>query len=73
MAATEEGHMKAQEYKYVTHRRAALLLGLTENELFALSSESGLGLRETADGVDEIFFTYEDLRQICVLATQHVH
>ncbi|MGA2813162.1 MAG: hypothetical protein ABSG16_17300 [Candidatus Acidiferrum sp.] len=65
--------MKAQEYKYVTHRRAALLLGLTENELFELSSESGLGLRETADGVDEIFFTYEDLRQICVLATQHVH
>ena len=65
--------MKAQEYKYVTHRRAALLLGLTENELFELSSESGLGVRETADGVDEIFFTYEDLRQICVLATQHVH
>ena len=65
--------MKAQEYKYVTHRRAALLLGLTENELVELSSESGLGLRETADGVDEIFFTYEDLRQICVLATQHVH
>ncbi|HME13730.1 MAG TPA: hypothetical protein VKF79_12745 [Candidatus Acidoferrum sp.] len=65
--------MKAQEYKYVTHRRAALLLGLTENELFELSSESGLGLRETADGVDEIFFTYEDLRQICIMATQHVH
>lgn len=65
--------MKAQEYKYVTHRRAALLLGLTEHELFELSSESGLGLRETADGVDEIFFTYEDLRQICIMATQHVH
>jgi len=62
-----------QEYKYVTHRRAALLLGLSEEELFDLSSESGLGLRETADGCDEIFFTYEDLRQICVLATQHVH
>ena len=53
--------------------RAALLLGLSEQELWHLSSESGLGLRETADGVDEIFFTYEDLRQICVLATQHVH
>ena len=68
--------MKAQEhkeYKYVTHRRAALLLGLTEDELYNLSSESGLGLRETADGCEEIFFTYEDLHQICVLATQHVH
>jgi hypothetical protein len=65
--------MKAQEYKYVTHRRAALLLGLSEEELFDLSSESGLGRHETADGQEEIFFTYEDLRQICVLATQHVH
>ena len=65
--------MKGQEYKYVTHRRAAILLGLSEEELFDLSSESGLGLMETADGHDEIFFTYEDLRQICVLATHHVH
>jgi hypothetical protein len=65
--------MKTQEYKYVTHRRAALLLGLSEEELRDLSSESGLGLHETADGLEEIFFTYEDLRQICVLATQHVH
>ena len=68
--------MKVQgqkEYKYVTHRRAALLLGLTEDELCDLSSESGLGVHETADGCEEIFFTYEDLRQICVLATQHVH
>jgi hypothetical protein len=69
----EGGNMKAQAFKYVTHRRAALLLGLSEAELCELSNESGLGLRETADGQLEIFFTYEDLRQICVLATQHVH
>jgi hypothetical protein len=65
--------MKGHEFKYVTHRRAALLLGLSEDELYDLSCESGLGLKETANGEDEIFFTYEDLRQICVLATQHVH
>jgi hypothetical protein len=65
--------MKTQEYKYVTHRRAALLLGLSEQELRELSRESGLGVRESANGQDEIFFTYEDLRQSCVLATQHVH
>jgi hypothetical protein len=70
---SDGGQMKIQEFKYVTHRRAALLLGLSEEELCDLSYESGLGLRETADGQDEIFFTYEDLRQICVLATQHVH
>ena len=69
----KSGAAKTNDFKYVTHRRAALLLGLTENELFDLSCESGVGLRETADGVEEIFFTYEDLRQICVLATQHVH
>jgi hypothetical protein len=69
----EGTNMKPQEFKYVTHRRAALLLGLTENELFELSSESGIGLHETADGSEAIFFTYEDLRQICVLATQHIH
>ncbi len=65
--------MKAHEFKYVTHRRAALLLGLSEQELRELSSESGVGQHETADGCEEIFFTYEDLRQICVLATQDVH
>jgi hypothetical protein len=73
LPGSEGGQMKIQEFKYVTHRRAALLLGLSEEELCDLSCESGLGLRETADGQDVIFFTYEDLRQICVLATQHVH
>ena len=65
--------MKAQELKYVTRRRAAVLLGISEMELNRISSESGFGHRETAGGQEETYFTYEELRQICLLAVQHVH
>jgi hypothetical protein len=65
--------MKAQELKYVTRRRAAVLLGISEMELSRISSESGFGHRETAGGQEETYFTYEELRQICLLTVQHVH
>jgi len=65
--------MKTQELKYVTRRRAAVLLGLTEQELSRISSESGFGHIETAGGEEETYFTYEELRQICMLAVNHVH
>lgn len=65
--------MKTQELKYVTRRRAAVLLGLTEQELSRISSESGFGHRETADDEEETYFTYEELRQICMLAVNHVN
>lgn len=65
--------MKTQELKYVTRRRAAVLLGLSEQELNRISSESGYGHREVADGQEETFFTYEELRQICMLAVHRVH
>jgi hypothetical protein len=65
--------MKVQELKYVTRRRAAVLLGLSEQELNRISSESGYGHREVADGHEETYFTYEELRQICMLAVHQVH
>jgi hypothetical protein len=65
--------MKAQELKYVTGRRAAVLLGISEMELSRISSESGFGHREIAGEQEETYFTYEELRQICLLAVQHVH
>jgi len=65
--------MKTQEIKYVTRRRAAVLLGISEMELSRISSESGLGRTETAGSEVETFFTYEELQQICRLATQEVH
>jgi len=65
--------MKTQEFKYVTRRRAAMLLGLSEQELSRLSSESGFGCREISGQEEETYFTYEELRQICMLAVNHVH
>jgi len=65
--------MKTQELKYVTRRRAAVLLGLSEAELSRISSESGLGHKEIAGAEEETYFTYEELRQICMLAVHHVN
>jgi hypothetical protein len=58
--------------KYVTQKRAALLLGISEEELSRISSESGLGHTERAGDQKETFFTYEELRQICFLATHQL-
>ena len=46
--------MKTQELKYVTRRRAAVLL-------------------EVAGEQEETYFTYEELRQICMLAVHQVN
>jgi len=59
--------------KYVTQSRAAMLLGIPENELSRLSSESGLGHTERVGEKEEIFFTYEELRKICLMTVQPVH
>jgi hypothetical protein len=64
--------MKTQELKYVTCRRAAVLLGLSEVELSRISSESGLGHKEVAGAQEETYFTYEELRQICLMAVHQV-
>jgi hypothetical protein len=64
--------MKNAEFRYVTQERAAALLGIPENELSRISSESGLGHIERAGNHEEVFFTYEELRQICQM-TAHVH
>jgi hypothetical protein len=55
--------------KYVTQGRAALLLGIPEQELNRISSESKLGHTERAGEQEETFFTYEELRQIYILST----
>src|SRR6266566_151067 len=65
--------MKTQELKYVTRRRAAVLLGLSEQELSRLSRECGFGRTEVSGQEEETFFTYEELRQICLLTVNHVH
>ena len=49
--------MNSQVPKYVTQGRAALLLGISEDELSRLSQESGLGHTECAGEQEETFFT----------------
>ena len=56
--------------KYVTQSRAAYLLGLSIAEIGRISQETGIGHLERAGKEEERFFTYEELQQICVLATQ---
>jgi hypothetical protein len=65
--------MNSQVPKYVTRGRAALLLGISEDELARLSYESGLGHTECAGDQEETFFTYEELRKICMLTVHQVN
>lgn len=62
--------MDNQIPKYVTQSRAAYLLGLSIAEICRISQETGIGHIERAGKEEERFFTYEELQQICVLATQ---
>jgi hypothetical protein len=54
----------------VEERKAAALLGLPPLELRRFSRSSGIGhLEENARG-QEMVFTYEELRRLCLLAAQ---
>jgi len=64
--------MDNQVPRYVTQERAALLLGIPEEELSRISNESKLGHTELAGDQKETFFTYEELRQICLLSTHQL-
>jgi hypothetical protein len=64
--------MDNQVPKYVTQKRAALLVGIPELELCRISGELELGLTERAGDQKETYFTYEELRQICLLSTHQL-
>jgi len=66
----ESTKMENRIPKYVTQSRAAYLLGLSIAEISRISEETGIGHLERAGKEEERFFTYEELQQICVLATQ---
>lgn len=53
---------------FVTQARASYLLGIPEPDLRRMSEGSGLGRLERAGAEEEMYFTYEELRQICQLA-----
>lgn len=73
MVEIKETTMNNQVPKYVTCGRAALLLGIPEDELSRISTQSGLGHTECAGEETETFFTYDELRQICLISTHQVH
>ena len=55
---------------HVDERRAAILLGMPQSELRRYSRASGLGHVESDDKGQRVFFTYEELRRICLLVAQ---
>jgi hypothetical protein len=69
----EDNQELHQALKFVTVRRAAVLLGISVEELRRISHESGFGHTEKAGASEDTFFTYEELRQICVLSVHTVH
>lgn len=55
--------------KFVTQARASYLLGVSETDLRRISEESGLGHLERAGNEEEMYFTYDELRQIRRIAS----
>ncbi len=60
--------MQPKQPKRVDQRRAAVLLGVSENELHRIAAESGVGRKGKRDRTEQVIFTYEDLRKICLLS-----
>ncbi|HEX4545173.1 MAG TPA: hypothetical protein VH110_02350 [Candidatus Acidoferrum sp.] len=54
----------------VEEHRAAILLGVSQSELRRYSRVAGLGHLENGDRGEQMVFTYEELRRLCLLAAQ---
>jgi len=54
----------------VEEHKAAVLLGLPATELRRFSRLTGIGHLEESIRGQEIVFTYEELRRLCLLAAQ---
>lgn len=65
--------MQAKQPKFVDQKRAAVLLGVSENELRRISAESGVGHKEKRGRTEQVVFTYEDLRRICQISVARAH
>jgi hypothetical protein len=62
--------MNANLQNRVEEHRAAVLLGLPLAELRRYSRANGLGHLEDGRRGEQMVFTYEELRRLCVLAAQ---
>jgi hypothetical protein len=54
----------------VGEHRAAVLLGLSTTEIRRFSRIAGIGHLEPGDRGEQVVFTYEELRRLCLLAAQ---
>jgi hypothetical protein len=59
---------KKVDEKQIDERRAALLLGISEEELRRLATLSGIGQVKKNGELEQMVYTYEELRKICVLS-----
>ncbi len=64
--------MDSDQQNRIEERRAAILLGLTTGELRRLSRLSGLGHLERSERSEQMVYTYEELRRLCLLAAPSV-
>ena len=62
--------MSANIQEQVSEHRAAALLGLSMTDIRRFSRLSGLGHLEHGDRGEQVVFTYEELRRLCLLAAQ---
>jgi hypothetical protein len=65
--------MNARDQKQIHESRAAALLGMSEEELRRLSQMAGLGQVEKTGQFEQMVYSYEELRQICLLAVPARH
>jgi len=62
--------MSMNVLEQVGEHRAAVLLGLPMTEIRRFSRISGLGHMEEGDRGEQVVFTYEELRRLCLFAAQ---
>ncbi len=73
LPSTTEGmgsRMGVNVQEQVGEYRAAVLLGVPMTEIRRISRISGLGHLEKGDRGEQVVFTYEELRRLCLLAAQ---
>jgi len=73
LLSTTEGmgsRMGTNLHEQIEEHRAAVLLGLPTTEIRRFSRIAGLGHLEKGDRGEQVVFTYEELRRLCLIAAQ---
>ncbi len=65
--------MNSKDQKQIQESRAAVLLGISEEELRRLSEVAGVGQLKKTGQFEQKVYSYQELRQICLLAVPARH